>query len=58
METETVSARNIVDLMLNDEFNATICGRRIAATEEEGQEVSEKPLTETTSPEFVYGWDC
>lgn len=33
METETVSSRNVVDLLLNDEFSASICGHTISETE-------------------------
>jgi len=56
METETVSARNAVDLMLNDEFNASICGRKISAPESES---AEKPLAnESVIKDFVFGWDC
>jgi len=68
METETISSRNIVDLMLNDEFNgASLCGKTISATAE-GNEGSQVPLkapsgppetkTQTTAGDFVYGWDC
>ncbi|KAF4623348.1 hypothetical protein D9613_002063 [Agrocybe pediades] len=54
METETVSSRNIVDLMLNDEFNASICGRSIPPPEDNESD-SEPP---TQKDDFVYGWDC
>ncbi|KDR85286.1 hypothetical protein GALMADRAFT_51898 [Galerina marginata CBS 339.88] len=54
METETVSSRNTVDLMLNDEFDASICGRKISAAES-----AEKPLAEeSTVKDFIFGWDC
>ena len=48
METETVAARNVVDMLLRDEFNASIC-----RPEAEG-------LNATTDlrKDFVYGWDC
>lgn len=49
METETISARNIVDLLLRDEFNAAICPQK-------AEDAEETPLTE--SADFVLGWDC
>ena len=55
METETISSRNVVDLVLNDEFGSSICGQTISASSEEQQ------TTETSSPDtkdFVFGWDC
>lgn len=63
METETISSRNVVDLMLNDEFNgASICGKSISAAPE-GLEGAQKPFKATTSGakasgEFILGWDC
>lgn len=59
METETVSSRNVVDLMLNDEFGASICGRSIAATEHEEQS-AEKVLSvsQDAAEDYAYGWDC
>lgn len=49
METETISGRNIAELLMQEEFNASIC----------------KPSNETETDEpqpppedFVYGWDC
>lgn len=57
METETVSSRNVVDLLLNDEFDASICGQRISASESDHQATDKTPPT-TKSPDFVYGWDC
>jgi len=58
METETVSSRNVVDLLLHDEFNAGICKPSI--TEDHG---AQKPLPATTAPsraseDFVFGFDC
>lgn len=55
METETISSRNLVDLLLNDEFGSSICGQTISASSEENQ------TTETSSlgvKDFVFGWDC
>lgn len=49
METETVASRNVVDLLLNEEFQTGICGARISATERNDTNPQEN---------FVYGWDC
>jgi prenylcysteine oxidase/farnesylcysteine lyase len=57
METQTVSSRNVVDLLLHDEFDASICGQPISAPESDHQEPIKKPPT-TESPNFVFGWDC
>lgn len=56
METETISSRNVVDLLLNEEFNVGICGPRISAPDS-----AEDPIVQTAAPndkEFVIGWDC
>jgi len=46
METETVSSRNIVDLMLKNEFNlAGICPQN-------------PPNSLAGTEGFVLGWDC
>jgi len=56
METETVSSRNVVDLMLNDEFNASICGKSIPPAEYDESAANETSVME--DKDFVYGWDC
>lgn len=43
METETLSSRNVVDLLMRERFNASVCPL------EEGQE---------RGTGYVYGWDC
>jgi prenylcysteine oxidase/farnesylcysteine lyase len=48
----TIASRNVVDLLLNEEFASSICGPRISSNEVE----EHKPLT--TSEAFVLGWDC
>ncbi|TRM65773.1 hypothetical protein BD626DRAFT_485778 [Schizophyllum amplum] len=48
METETVAARNVVDLLLNDAFGLSICGHRLSAPASRAAQ----------DPNFVYGWDC
>ena len=51
METETISARNIVELLLQEEFNASICK---SAPPAEGPDDDKAPPAE----DFIYGWDC
>lgn len=46
METETLSARNVVELLLQEEYNASICKK------------SESETTEEKGEDFIYGWDC
>ena len=49
IETEILAARNVVDILLGEHFNSSICGAR----EGEGS------ISNTTkSEDFVYGWDC
>jgi hypothetical protein len=66
METETISARNIVDYLLEEHFQTSLCGPR-----------SEAPVLHRRGPvtawdaaidlysrltkkgsDYVYGWDC
>ncbi|KAF9268443.1 hypothetical protein L218DRAFT_919088 [Marasmius fiardii PR-910] len=44
MDSETVAARNVVDLLLNEGFNSSICGPSSAPGNQ--------------PEDFVYGWDC
>ncbi|KAI0035817.1 FAD/NAD-P-binding domain-containing protein [Vararia minispora EC-137] len=44
METETIAARNVVDLLLSEQFASGICPP--------GQELA------SNATGFVYGWDC
>ena len=46
METETISSRNIVELLLQENYNASICKPVANATNTEEKE------------DFVYGFDC
>lgn len=48
METETIAARNAVELLMREEFGASICPPP-AEDEPEGGE---------NKGDFVYGWDC
>jgi len=74
METETVSSRNAVDLLLREEFNAGICGPSLAASVEPEiadlsmswfESASKWLMDKATdwsppakSERFVLGWDC
>ena len=49
METETLAARNVVDLLMQEQYGAGVCKPRVA---EEGAAAPE------LSDDFVYGWDC
>ncbi|KAI0683508.1 FAD/NAD(P)-binding domain-containing protein [Earliella scabrosa] len=49
METETIASRNVVELLLQEQFNAGLCKTQDA----EGDE----PVKEK-GKDFVYGWDC
>ncbi|KAF5377177.1 hypothetical protein D9615_006339 [Tricholomella constricta] len=53
METETIASRNIVDLLLNEEFDSGICGPRLSATD-----LPKNHTTASSDKEFVFGWDC
>lgn len=43
METQIIASRNIVDLVLSEQFNASICPVEV---------------TRSDGYEGVYGWDC
>jgi prenylcysteine oxidase / farnesylcysteine lyase len=47
METETLASRNVVDLLMQEKFNSSICP--LDEEKREGAPVHEG---------FVYGWDC
>jgi prenylcysteine oxidase/farnesylcysteine lyase len=49
MDTQTIASRNVVDLLLNEEFGSGICGSRLDAPE------STKGRRDA---DFVLGWDC
>ncbi|KAG6891088.1 hypothetical protein C0995_014178 [Termitomyces sp. Mi166 len=49
METETVAARNVVDLLMREEFDAGICGSHLPIS---------NSSESTTNQDFVLGWDC
>ncbi|KAF9066052.1 Prenylcysteine lyase-domain-containing protein [Rhodocollybia butyracea] len=52
METETVASRNVVDLLLNEEFGSSICGQRISGS------TKGDVATAAADKDFVLGWDC
>ncbi|KAG6885530.1 hypothetical protein C0993_000526 [Termitomyces sp. T159_Od127] len=55
METQTVAARNVVDLLLREEFGASICGSHLPILNSPGN----VPITTTHQlQDFVLGWDC
>lgn len=50
METETLASRNVVDLLLNEEFGgSSICGPRISGSNKDA---------DINDSDFVLGWDC
>ncbi|KAL1939239.1 hypothetical protein VTO73DRAFT_10042 [Trametes versicolor] len=53
METETIASRNVVDLLLQEQFNASIC-KPSAATDL----VEDAPALKAEPADFVLGWDC
>ncbi|THH01023.1 hypothetical protein EW026_g1609 [Hermanssonia centrifuga] len=50
METETIAARNVVELLMQEEFDASIC-----KSDEEAILLTDD---EDSHKDFVYGWDC
>lgn len=60
METETISSRNIVDLLFREEFNGGICGPSpILPIDSDltSQHVLKVEVGNKSEP-FVLGWDC
>ncbi|KAI0354058.1 FAD/NAD(P)-binding domain-containing protein [Trametes cingulata] len=52
METETIAARNVVDLLLKEQFNAGLC-------KTQGEDTAESTnATQSERSDFVLGWDC
>jgi prenylcysteine oxidase / farnesylcysteine lyase len=47
METETISARNVVELLMREQFDASICKTNATDT-----------VAGQKGDDFVYGWDC
>ena len=57
METETVAARNVVELLMKEQFDTGLCKTDTTplADDETGEQTDERRPQEK---EFVYGWDC
>lgn len=55
METETVASRNVVDLLLNEEFYSGICGITPPTL---GEELFSGTLQVGAGEDPVFGWDC
>jgi prenylcysteine oxidase/farnesylcysteine lyase len=55
METETIASRNVVDLLLHEEFGSGICGSLISGSD---ADVPENITRVSESSDFVLGWDC
>ncbi|EGO02796.1 hypothetical protein SERLA73DRAFT_165743 [Serpula lacrymans var. lacrymans S7.3] len=55
METETIASRNVVDLLLHEEFGSGICGSLLSSV---GSEEAYGAGDEKGGEEFVLGWDC
>lgn len=50
METETIASRNVVELLMKEQFDAGLCKTSV---DENGE-----PVVEKRNEDFVYGWDC
>ena len=57
METETVAARNVVELLMKEQFDAGLCKTDTTplADDKTSEQIDEGRPQEK---EFVYGWDC
>jgi len=59
METETVSSRNVVDLLLREEFNSAICPPSTTPDGDSAQNTLLATNGQSKAPEdFVLGFDC
>ena len=61
METETVAARNVVELLMKEQFDAGLCKTDTTpiADDETGEQTGEQTdERRSQEKEFVYGWDC
>ena len=52
METETIASRNVVELLMREQYDAGLCPPQKEEVEGDGDEVLHK------GEDFVYGWDC
>lgn len=55
METETVASRNVIDLLLNEEFSLGICG---VTSPTPGGELISGTSQVGAGEDPVFGWDC
>lgn len=58
METETIASRNVVDLVLNEEFGSSICGPRISPSTPRPLTLREVYFMHEEEEDFTFGWDC
>ena len=58
METETISSRNIVDLLFREEFNSGICGPSPILPVDLDLTSQDVLKSEAVNKPFVLGWDC
>jgi prenylcysteine oxidase/farnesylcysteine lyase len=60
METQTLASRNVVDLLLQDEFNSGICRESMPPSSEEDLQKILLATSNSSKPteDFVYGFDC
>ncbi|KAK2461697.1 hypothetical protein APHAL10511_006160 [Amanita phalloides] len=54
METETIASRNVIDLLLNEEFQTSLCDARISGSADN----SSSQFAFGHDQRFIYGWDC
>ena len=54
METETIASRNVVDLLLHEEFGSGLCGSPLSCPETDHGNGTHNTISE----DFVLGWDC
>jgi prenylcysteine oxidase / farnesylcysteine lyase len=58
MEKETISSRNIVDLLLREEFNSGICGPSPMLPVDPNFPSQYILKSEAANQSFILGWDC
>ncbi|OBZ77505.1 hypothetical protein A0H81_01708 [Grifola frondosa] len=58
METETIASRNAVDLLLQEQFDAGICGKSTVGDDDGDASSENESSHEKDGKDFVLGWDC
>jgi prenylcysteine oxidase / farnesylcysteine lyase len=58
METSTLAARNIVDLLLKEEFDSGLCLSAPSVLNGEQEVLQIPPSPTVEAKDFVLGWDC